>query len=257
MGLVAISKTDHMDKALSGNRNYSFAKDRIVVPICEFELIMMAATTPLLFMRSNASVQLYGLLGLQTGKNLFVKPDGSWSARFKPAILSCHPFSLGKLDDGRHTIVFDEDSEFIVDRDQGYPFFEEDGSVGGVINHYTKLLSDITHSLPRVKEACSLLDDFGLLMPFDHAIKKKDGGVVRLDGLLAVNKEKFLKLKESEFLKLRDTCAINLVYAHYFSQVNFHSLMDSMNAYDRASSSLKEIGLNIFQGKDEGLDFNF
>jgi hypothetical protein len=257
MGLVAISKTTHRDKALSPHRNFFFAGELLVTQICDFELQHMTGSIPLLFMRSHNSVQFCGLLGLQTGKNLMVKPDGSWRGRFIPAMLSRHPFSIVKLNEGGQTIAFDEEGEFIVDRDQGYNFFEEDGSTGEVIKHFSLLLSRITHSLPRVKKACSIIDDLDLFKPFDHPIKKSDGETIRLEGVLSVDNEKFAKLKENQFFELQKSGAINLIYAHYFSQVHLLTLLDLMNDQNKTTSSLRDLGLNIFQGKEDDLNFNF
>jgi hypothetical protein len=257
MGIVALSKIKHSDKALSRHRDYSFAKNDLVVPICDFETIRMASTIPLLFMRGRTSIQLYGLLGLQTGKNLFIKPDGSWAGKFTPSILTCHPFSLGQLGDETATILFDEDSEFVVDREHGYPFFQEDGSLGAVIEHYRKVLPHIAQSIKLVQEACSQIDSFDLLEPFRHNIQKKDGSILKLEGLLSINKQAFAKLEERKFLELRQTCAFFLIYAHLFSQTYFHSLMDLMNADLSVSSDLRELGLNIFEEKETDLNFNF
>ena len=256
MGLVPISKTKHRDKALSPHRNFFFAEKLLVTQICDFELQQMTGCIPLIFMRSQNSVEFCGLLGLETGKNLLVKPDGSWRARFVPAMLLRHPFSIGNHENGQ-TIVFDQEGEFIVDRDQGYNFFEEDGSSGEVIKYFNGLLGRITQSLPRVKKGCSIIDDLNLLKPFDNPIKKSDGGIVRLEGVLSIDNEKLAKLKKSEFFELQQSGAITLVYAHYFSQVHLYTLLDLMNDQNKTTSSLRDLGQNIFQGKEDDLNFNF
>ena len=257
MGLVAISKIAHRDKALSPHRNFFFAEELLVTQICDFELQPMTGSVPLVFMRSQSSVQFFGLLGLQIGKNLMVKTDGSWRARFVPAMLRRHPFSIGNLPDGGQTMVFDEGGEFIVDRDQGYNFFDEDGNFGEVIERFKELLSRISQSKARVNKACSIIEELDLFKPFDHSIKKSDGGIIRLEGLLSIDNKKLAKLKESQFFELQKSGAINLIYAHYFSQVHLLTLVDLMNEQNETKSSLRDLGLNIFQGKEDELDFNF
>lgn len=257
MGLVAISKTTHRDKALSPHRNFFFAKELLVTQICDFELQHMTGCMPLIFMRSQNSILFCGLLGLENGKNLMVKPDGSWRARFVPAMLGRHPFSIGKLDEGGHTMVFDEEGEFIVDRDQGYNFFEEDGSTGNVIEQFCVLLSRISQSIPLVKKGCSIIDDLDLFKPFEPPIKKSDGGIIRLEGLLSIDNEKLAKLKENQFFELQQTGAINLIYAHYFSQIHLLTLIDLMNNQNKTTSGLRDLGLNIFQREEDDLNFNF
>ena len=198
MGLVAISNTAHRDKALSPHRNFFFSKELLITKICGFELQHMTGCIPLIFTRSQTSVQFCGLLGLENGKNLMVKPDGSWRARFVPAMLRRHPFSIGNLDGCSQKIVLDEETEFIVDRDQGHNFFKEDGSTGAVIEHFNELLARITQSMARAEKAWSRIDDLDPFKPFDPIIKKSDGGIIRLEGVLSIHIEKFGKLKESQ-----------------------------------------------------------
>lgn len=172
-------------------------------------------------------------------------------------MLRRHPFSIGNLNGGGQAIVFDEEGEFIVDRDQGHNFFEEDGSTGKVIEHFDLLLSRITHSLLRVRKACSRINDLDLFKPFDQPIKKSDGRIIQLEGVLSIDTEKFAKLNESQFFELQQSGAINLIYAHYFSQVHLNTLLDLMNDQNKTTSSLRDLGLNIFQGKEDDLNFNF
>ena len=203
MGLVAISKVAHRDKALSPHRNFFFAKELLVTQICDFELQHMAGCIPLFFMHTHKIWEFGGLLGLETGKSLMVKPDSSWRGRIVPAMLHRHPFSIGNLDGGGQAIVFDEEGEFIVDRDQGHNFFEEDGSTGKVIEHFNLLLSRITHSLVRVRKACSMINDLDLFKPFDQTIKRSNGRIIQLEGVLSIDAEKFAKLKENQFFQLQ------------------------------------------------------
>jgi hypothetical protein len=121
MGWVAISKDRHKDKAIASDRNFLFAKELLIAPICQFEFVTAIHTMPLVFANYSGKLQLCGVMGLEKGQNLFVTPEGKFQSNFIPMALKYHPFSLGAS--GKE-LYFLEESSMIVDKEDGDPFFQ-------------------------------------------------------------------------------------------------------------------------------------
>ena len=167
MSWVPVSRIKHLDKALTRNVRFFFAKNISAVPICIFEIQTAVSAMPLMFMSTDGPIEFYGLVGLEKSQNLLLTDDGHWYSSFVPAAIKCHPFASVSADNEAKTLLIEEESDLIVDRKDGEPLFNEDGSA-------TKLLQDTVKQLKRLEgdrlanqQACSLLNDFDLFQPFE------------------------------------------------------------------------------------------
>ena len=262
MNWVPISRIKHRDKALSRERNYFFAKSTTLVPVCLQELLISVTHMPLVFYQNDDVTEIGAVLGLEEGHNLFVKDDGSWPIQFLPPLaIRCHPFSAVDLENGESTIVYREDTDLIVDRREGDPFFDVDGSESEVLKNIAKLTVSYKRDRVRARAACSLLAEFELLTPLKVKFPKDDGSIIQLGNVYGIDKAKLNDLEGSKFIKLRESNAIDVVYAHFFSLNCFHILTSIMNArlmrQKKMESNLRGLGLEIFADKEEKMDFNF
>ena len=217
MSLVPVSIEKHKDKAVSRRKNYSFASETMAVPVCYLELPHAVSTLPMFFLRKEQRIELCALMGLEKGKNLFIDPNGDWITDFIPAAVNCYPFAIGSVNEQTKALLVREDSEAIVDRADGEPLFNEDGSEGKVIRLYAQLLNQITESRNMQQNACLLLEELSLIQPFDGKIRKWDGSFIKLEGLLTIDWEAFRKLGNAKFSQLKKFSAMDLVYAHRYS----------------------------------------
>ena len=257
MGWEALSKTKHRGKALSFERNYSFAKNVSLVPIFNFELQAAVSVIPIMFGWSKDGIQLFGMLGLQKDRNLFVDKLGGWEIQFVPAAFRSFPFRIGELKNGDKTLLFLEDSDLIVDREKGYPLFNEDSELEPITNDIARLLSQMMQSELLIKQSCSLLDEFNLFEPFKFGLQKNDKPDTHSNNLLKINVNAFRNLEEEKFLELRKTSAIDIVYAHFYSMNCLNGLLRVLNLKEKADSHLKDLGSKIFETEEKELDFNF
>lgn len=256
MSWVAVSKTQHSQKAIKQDKSFLFAKNIQFVPVCNFEIYTAVNTTPLFFLRLEEQVRLVCLLGLEKNTNLFVSGDGRWRTKFIPAIFQAYPFSFGAMENGGSALLCKEEAECIVDRKQGEPFFNEDGSEGKVLKDYIQLLAKIKQSTTDILKACSLLTDLDLLKPLDLEIKKLDGKLVNIKGLLTIKEDEFRDLKGDKFLELRDKHALHLVYAHWCS-INFvKDLILAQNQRDQNVKGLEKLGSEIFENNSQEISFD-
>jgi hypothetical protein len=257
MNWVPVSREKHKDKAVTRTRNYDFARESLFVPICNNELKQAVLTFPLFFLRKNDSIQLFGLMGLQKDQNLFVNSDGSWLVDFLPRAVDYYPLALAASQDGKRTLIFAEDSGHIVDRDKGYPLFNEDGSES---EHTKKLIAGLTQaaaSEDRQKEACAILDEFKLLKPFEQKVPKADGSFINFEGVLSIDVPKLRQLDESKYVELRKLSCMDIIYGHLFSLNSINLLLSISNTKERSGANLKSLGQAIFDDTEQELNFDF
>ncbi len=257
MNWIPISTTKHRDKALKRDRDYNFAKSITLVPVHLEDLFISVAHMPLVFYQINEVTEMVAVLGLENGQNLFVGDDGSWPIDFVPAVFRCHPFSAVDMENGESTLAFREDSDLIVDRSHGDPLFNVDGSESQVFKSLAALAVAIKKQRVFLRAACSLLSEFELLQPLSLKFQKEDGAVLQLGNVYGINKNKLNELEGKKFTKLRETSAIDVVYAHLFSLNSFSILLQIMNARQKITSNLNGLGLEIFADKEAKMDFSF
>jgi hypothetical protein len=257
MNWVPISRTKHFNKALSRDRNYLFAKTITLVPLCLEELSSAVTHMPLVFYQNGDSMEIGAVLGLNEGQNLFVREDDSWPIKFVPAALRCHPFTAIDLENGETTIVYEEHSDLIVDRSDGDPIFNMDGSEGEVFKSLVALAVAFKRDKERARKACSLLAEFELFEPFEPRIKQEDGSLIKLKNTFGIDRTKFKELEGYKFIQLQEVRAIEVVYAHLFSLNCFSVLIEIMNIRNKFASNLEGLGLEIFANNEKEIDFNF
>jgi hypothetical protein len=257
MKWLGLNKALHLDKAVSFKQQYQFAKKNVLVPVCMFELQPAAALLPLVFVESGESYRLCSVLGLESQTNLFVNEDGSWSIPFIPSALKLYPFKAVTNENGDRSLIYDEDSGYVVDRNQGEPLFNKDGSFTEILKKNIQLQIKVETSLASSGKACSLLAELELLTPLEFKFQRSDGVHVKVEGLSTIDVNKFREVEEKKFIELRKTFALELVYAHIYSQSNFNLLINRMKVKKSSEDNMKKLGLDIFSGEEKDIEFNF
>ncbi len=249
-----------IDKNLRGrgfrqDNNFSFAKDASVVELSLFELKNSVGTMPIGFLEKKKQVFLAGLLGLETNRNLFVDSAGNWLSRYVPAMFREYPFRLidvqvsGEI---KRTIGILEDASIIVEKEEGIPFFDEDGKMSKSVLEIAEFMNQKLISETLTRQACKVIQDLGLLIPWDLAYTRStnDGPKKQiLTGLSRVDEEKFKKLSDEELLHLNKVQGTALIFAHFFSGEMVYQLNKLFLASEpgRATEQeLKELGDSIF-----------
>tara|TARA_B100000700_G_scaffold331023_1_gene460828 strand:- start:4524 stop:5339 length:816 start_codon:yes stop_codon:yes gene_type:complete len=249
-----------IDKNLRGrgfrqNNNFAFAKDASVVELSLFELKNSVGTMPIGFLVEKERVFLAGLLGLETNRNLFVDSAGNWLSRYVPAMFREYPFRLidvkvsGEM---KKTIGVLEDAPTIVEEKDGIPFFDEEGKLSKSILKIADFMNQKLISETLTRQACKVIQDLGLLIPWDLAyIRSTKNGPKKqiLTGLSRVDEQKFKNLSDKDLLHLNKVHGAAIIFAHFFSgemvyQLNKLFLADEPGR--ATEQELKELGDSIF-----------
>ena len=257
MAWKVLSKTDHLDIAISDNRSFSFAQDQILAPVCSFDLQKAVNHLPAVFGKTKKGVELFSLMGVEAGKNLCINANGQWAYRFLPASLEVYPFRVGHLENGERVALLLEDNNVLVNRENGRPLFEKDGSETKLLQQYKSLLARINRSNEIMSSACEIIVEFDLLEPFSIKAKKDSGHEIEFDGMLRINQQALSNLDGKKFLKLRKHNSLELIYGHFFSLTCIERLITVAIKKDPVNSNMKDLGVKIFDDGNQELNFDF
>jgi len=222
--VVPIMENRHKDLKLKPIDNFDFAKNLNIASIMVHEFSKVSPIYPILFLedKENDSFKPVCLLGLKEGENLFVK-DGKWQASYIPAIIRRYPFALSKTEeDDTYLICIDEESEFL-DKKDGEPFFNKDGSTGEVIEKIKAYLTELQQMEKFTNDFCKVIKEYKLFTPLNINIKSGNE-VKNINGAFMINEEKFNKLSNAKFLDLRKKQYIPAIYAHLNSLAQIERL---------------------------------
>lgn len=215
--IVPLSRERHGNKRIIRPETYLFAKTTHMAPILVNEFTRAAANYPIVFLKTGDEYMSYAMLGLTNDENLFVDEAGRWDAAYVPAVIRRAPFASGKKPGSDDLMVcIDERSEFLSET-EGEPLFDESGQPGTVVKEAQKYLADLHGAGQMTERFCRLLAEKDLLNPLNWKIKGVDGASQNITGAFAVNEGKFNALSDDDFLSMRKSGAIQLIYAHMLS----------------------------------------
>ena len=259
MAWTALSKDKHKEMVLKRPVNFEFLRSQIVASICNYELASCAAWLPIVFAEHDGKIRPFALMGLERNKNLLVNAKGQWSISFFPSVFAAHPFRLGKerKEDDPSVIVFFDDNSFIRPDGDGERLFNEDGSESPILKHYIELLSKMESSAQQLEVTCSVLEHSSVLEPFGVEIVSDSEAKPKLEGLLRVDPEKFRALDDKQFMEMRNSNTLDLIYAHFFSMGGLERLGQIRKFSGKMGSSLGELGTKIFEEEKQDLKFDF
>jgi hypothetical protein len=197
----------------------------MAVPLVSSELARAVLHLPVAFMRQGEMLMPFAIVGLESGVNLFVAHDGTWTGGYVPAALRSRPFAFLPLQDGRSALCINEEAGRVGAEQgpSGHPFFSGDGKLSHALQQFVNFLSAVEESRQSTRKACLALETHGVLVPWDIELKT-DTGIRRLEGLFRFDEAKLDTLPDEAFLDLRRARAIPLAYAQILSMQHMQVL---------------------------------
>lgn len=257
MRWLAISRDLHGNLGLSKKRSYSFAQNMTLIPISFSDIAACQAIMPLAFSKKGEIFEFVGLVGFKPNQNLYVGANGSWRSPTIPSILQAYPFKLGAMDGGKNAILFPEENNVVVDRKNGEPFFEEDGSEGKALISLANLLGSVKVGEQLVRGALDVIEKLELLKAWPLKISVA-GQTMQLDGLYGIDEGKLNEIDDKDFLELRRSKALNLIYGHFYSFSSIRRLITIYEIIKNNQKSSEQLGKAIFETEEIAeLNFNF
>lgn len=156
------------------------------------------------------------VLGLQQGENLMLRADGSWAARYTPAMLRGYPLGLAQVDDSSYALCIDGKAE-ALSSDQGERLFDDAGEPTPFLNEQRLFLEGVEREAQRTRLFGRRLLELDLLraMRFDATLP--DGQKLTADGFLAIDEEKLVALPDATVAELHRSGVLALIHAQQIS----------------------------------------
>jgi hypothetical protein len=199
------------------------------VPISAAEFPAAMRDYPIIFgRRGDLEYTPMVILGLREGQNLFVMDDGKWDRRtYVPAYVRRYPFCLVDTDrsDGpgpERLICVDPDA---IDEGGGRRMFDDNGEPLPHWNVIERMLFEYEDDLTMSRDMCRFFSQLDLLEPFTLRAELVGGFSLSMENLYRINRQQVPLLTHVDLRELVAKGYLDYLYAHLFSQDNFHRLL--------------------------------
>ncbi|HWH75682.1 MAG TPA: SapC family protein [Methylibium sp.] len=178
--------------------------------------------------QGRAEVGPVALFGLRPDENLFVRPDGSWDARYVPAFLRRYPLACTRSADGSEfSLLVDEAWEGFNDR-EGEALFDAEGRATPFLEGLAQLLDAFEQDLLRTRQLCRRIVDLDLLKPVQIDVTLPDGQKLNAGGVQMIDEDKLKALPEATTAELLRNGMLGLLYAQLISAGNVRRLSERL-----------------------------
>jgi len=212
-------------KVKQGENPVSFAKDANSLMLTAVEFSQAAHHYPVVFGTKELEAIPFGVMGHTGGKNSFVGEDGKWrEGVYIPAYIRRYPFILIENSESKSLALAVDPTSDMLSKTDGKPLFE-DGEASEIAKGILNLCVAYHREYLKTKELCKQIDDTGILMDRATDVSLPDGSKARVTGFRVVDEKAFNDLNDKEFLKLRKSGALTLIYCHLWSMRAWKNLL--------------------------------
>ena len=124
--LQAISKPGFLKKSWKHSSDYLFSAKDTICTLGATEIPHAMMGMPLAFVLSDRGYSVVAVLGLQQGRNYFLKSDGQWRGNYIPAAYRAYPFVLAENleEKGATALCIYTDDNYLIEGEDH--FFNQD-----------------------------------------------------------------------------------------------------------------------------------
>jgi hypothetical protein len=190
--------------------------------VAAVEFIDAARDYPIVFIEAGQGddgqreVAPVAVLGLTQGENLMLNADGSWAARYVPALLRGYPLGLARTDAQNYVVVIDGKAE-ALSTTTGEPLFDDQGEPTPMLEERRKFLEQLENEAQRTRLLGRSLQELDLLQPMRFDATLPDGNQLSVEGFFTVDEKKFGELAADKLSQLHKSGVLAMIYAHQFS----------------------------------------
>jgi hypothetical protein len=190
--------------------------------VAAVEFIDAARDYPIVFIEAGQGddgkreVAPVAVLGLTQGENLMLNDDGSWAARYVPALLRGYPLGLARTDAQNYVVVIDDKAQ-ALSATEGEPLFDDKGEPTPMLDERRKYVEQLENEAQRTRLLGRSLQELDLLQPMRFDATLPDGNQLSVDGFLTVEEKKFSELPSDKLAQLHKSGILALIHAHLAS----------------------------------------
>ena len=215
------------DAALKAHRtaDFRFSTKTNAIPLVAEEFPFAAGDYPIVFAAGNIPVPV-AVTGLELDKNLMLDQAGNWLGRsYIPAYVRRYPFIL---------VEEPESKQLVLCYEEGAPQLSARGELAlfdnGEPTDIVKRALDFCMALRQQGESTDAfvqaLQERKLLEPGHVEVELPDGRMAKMDGFLAIDREKFQNLPADILAAWHKNGWLELIYAHFLSSSRWQKLAE-------------------------------
>lgn len=212
----------------SAEKPFAFMKEAHFVPLTVAEFAPAGLNYPVIFMGD--SKMPAAVMGLNQGENLFVDAEGNVPVdAYVPAFIRRWPFVLAQGNAGEQMVVcIDRDAE-VVSETPDVRFFEN-GDISDFTKNAVQFCENFETERQRTEAFVKLMTTHDL---FEMKIARftprhpdgTEGEQVQIADYFGISEEKLRALSPDALVQLRDNGALQQIYAHLMSLLNWEALI--------------------------------
>lgn len=196
---------------------YAFAAAVSAIPLAGEEFAIASRHYPIVF-TAQAPHMPVAIVGLKADTNTHVGADGSWAAgKYIPAYLRRFPFFLVRVAEGSDELALCIDSKAPqFSTTEGEALFGADNKPTPMLDRAFAFCRGMEQAMQKTRALAESLSAMNLLQP--AAVQfEQNGKPMKIDGFHAIQKEAFAALPAEKLAELRDSGALEIIYAHLLS----------------------------------------
>jgi hypothetical protein len=224
---VPLTRGRHGDWTLETAANYAFSRQINSVPLMAVEFPQAASEYAIVFAGADDEYLPAVILGVRGDENLFVDPNGTWSASYVPAFVRRYPFVFSRSG-GQFVLCIDEAFDGFNQEGRGSRLFDEDGKPSLYVDGILKFLREYQAQFLRTQKFCARLRELDLLEPMQAQVTTEAGRKLSLSGFMAINRTKLKDLPAETLAELVKFDELELIYLHLHSMRNFERLRERL-----------------------------
>ena len=217
----------HGSLRLAARATFDFARTAHAIPVAAAELPAAMRSYPIVFIGPKRA--LVAVTGLRREENLFVDSSGEWvRPHYVPTYIRRYPFILAHdRSRERLTLCIDRASERIVEADgivPTAPFFQE-GEPSDATKQALAFCDKFEKDLEATRKMVEQIESLGLFAQKQGRFTLPNGEILNLSDFHMIDEVAVNDLSDANFLCLRKSGALSLIFCHLASTNSWHSLL--------------------------------
>jgi SapC len=240
----ALNPTRHGTLSLVIKPDFGFAASAHAIPIMASEMPSAMRSYPIVFVGPQKAPVI--ITGLRQDENLFVEPDGSWSApHYIPAYVRRYPFVMAEDGQpaGRLTLCINRDSDRIIETVTA-PLIAGDAATAPLFNgtepseatrKALEFCNQFQLGFAATRAMIESIDALGLFAIRRSTVTLENREVLNLTDFQVVDEAALNALSDSDFLDLRKSGALAMIYCHLASTNSWNALAHQAKVRNRTT----------------------
>ncbi len=223
---AVLDSNRHGRFSLKEGAGYGFARGVHALPLNLAEFPAAARFYPIVFAGEGEATIPVVILGVRTGRNLFVNEAGEWApGAYVPAYARRYPFIfMESPDKARLGLCIDEACEALVESDVR-PLFRA-GKRTEVVERALEFCMAYQREYQVTRAFMDALLEVGLLRENQAEVRFRSGERVAVSGFKVIDEGKLNALPDDKFLEWRKRGFLPAAYCHFISSLSWTTLVD-------------------------------